>query len=72
MLWISVGNTCDLIDDSSYNPNCCTTSNKCREMQGGCVSNDQCTGNLVCRSNFNSICGPKISDSKYCCHNPGN
>ena len=55
-----------------YDEDCCTTTSPCGEKQGGCTSDDQCGGTLLC-SGSQSSCGSEfdISSGEKCCHVQG-
>ena len=54
-----------------YNKTCCTTSHPCGEKQGGCLSDDQCSGYLTCSASVSSCVGFATGSGEKCCHVPG-
>ena len=57
---------------TGYSASCCSSTNQCGNQQGGCSTDDQCSGQLVCGTNTNSVCGSGFGASEKCCHYPGN
>ena len=56
----------------TYSENCCSSTNQCGLYQGGCNSNDQCSGQLECAADTSNLCGTSFSPSQKCCQYPGN
>ena len=56
---------------TGYSERCCTISNPCSARQGGCNSDEQCTGgaNLVCSD---AGCGTDFATGEKCCRVKGN
>ena len=54
-----------------YNSSCCTSGAPCGYRQGGCSTNNQCSGQLICGTND---CGSGFDTTNLgqkCCHYPG-
>ena len=51
-------------DESRYSSTCCSAGNKCGLGDGGCISDEDCIGTLVCGSNN---CGISGRDDTRCC-----
>ena len=62
-------------DDGSGGPECCTSSDQCREGDGDCDSDVDCAGNLKCGqgNGLDDNCDASLGfPSDYdCCYDPG-
>ena len=65
---------CNPSDSSwtGYSESCCSNANPCGAQQGGCSSDNQCSGQLVCGTNTDNQCGGSFTTSQKCCHEKGN